>query len=387
MDFAYDDEQQALRDAVRGLVGKTYADHEHRRQATKEAPGFDEKLWARMVEMGLLGLPFAEDDGGVGAGPVEIGIVCQELGRVAAPEPYLAAVVMAGGLVAACGTSAQRSEIITPLAEGELLPALAHAEPGRRWSPDASEVTALQDGDTWTLTGTKEPVPHGARADVLVVSAALPDPSTGSGGSGGTGLFVVDPSDVAVTDYAVYDGSRAARVVLDGTAATPLGEAGRDLTPSIAVVLDLARVMSANQSLGAMRTALSATTDYLKSRKQFGVTLNTFQDLTFRAADMYVSVELTQSLVDWATMVVATGDADALADAATRASLQVSRAGRHVGQEAIQLHGGIAMTAEYSVGSLVAQLTVLDHLLGDGGHHLNRLAGGIDDYAMIDPLD
>ena len=104
MDFEYDDEQQALRDAVRGLVGKTYADHEHRRTTTKEAPGFDEKLWARMAEMGLLGLPFAEDDGGVGAGPVEIGIVCQELGRVAAPEPYLAAVVMAGGLVAACGT-------------------------------------------------------------------------------------------------------------------------------------------------------------------------------------------------------------------------------------------------------------------------------------------
>ena len=115
--------------------------------------------------------------------------------------------------------------------------------------------------------------------------------------------------------------------------------------------------------------------------------MNTFQDLTFRAADMYVSQELTQSIVDWATMVVATGDADAMSDAATRAALQVSRAGRHVGQEAIQLHGGIAMTAEYSVGSLVAQLTVLDHLLGDGNLHLARLADGIDDYAMIDPLD
>ncbi|MGZ5405233.1 MAG: acyl-CoA dehydrogenase family protein, partial [Nocardioides sp.] len=109
MDFAYDDEQQALRDAVRGLVGTTYADHEHRRTTTKQSPGFDELLWARMAEMGLLGLPFAEDDGGVGAGPVEIGIVCQELGRVAAPEPYLAAVVMAGGLVAACGSSEQRA--------------------------------------------------------------------------------------------------------------------------------------------------------------------------------------------------------------------------------------------------------------------------------------
>ncbi len=221
-------------------------------------------------------------------------------------------------------------------------------------------------------------MPHGGRADVLVVSAALPD--------GGTGVFLVDPSQASVTDYAVYDGSRAARVDLDGTPATPLGEGGRDLTPSIAAVLDLARVMAANQSLGAMRTALAATTDYLKSRKQFGVTLNTFQDLTFRAADMYVSLELTQSMVDWATMVIATGDAEAMSEAATRAALQVSRAGRHVGQEAIQLHGGIAMTAEYSVGSLVAQLTVLDHLLGDGDHHLARLAGGIADHGMIDPL-
>jgi len=135
-----------------------------------------------------------------------------------------------------------------------------------------------------------------------------------------------------------------------------------------------------------MQSQVRATTDYLKSRKQFGVTLNTFQDLTFRAADMYVSLELTQSMVDWATMVIATGDAEAMSEAATRAALLVSRAGRHVGQEAIQLHGGIAMTAEYSVGSLVAQLTVLDHLLGDGNHHLGRLAGSIGSYGMIDPL-
>ncbi|QBR93567.1 acyl-CoA dehydrogenase family protein [Nocardioides euryhalodurans] len=378
MDFEHDDEQQALRDAVRGLVGETYADHDHRRTTTGEDPGFDERLWARMAEMGLLGLPFAEADGGAGAGPVEIGIVCQELGRVAAPEPYLAAVVTAGGLVAACGSPAQRSELIGPLAGGERLLALAHAEPGGRWTAEASSVTASESDGRWTLSGTKEPVPHGARADVLLVSAVLP--------TGGTGVFVVDPAAAEVTGYAVYDGSRAARVVLDDTPGTPLGEAGRDLTASIATVQDLARVMGANQALGAMRSALTATTGYLTSRKQFGVTLNTFQDLTFRAADMYVSLELTQSVVDWATMVVEQGDPATLADAAARVSLQVSRAGRHVGQETIQLHGGIAMTAEYSVGSLVAQLTVLDHLLGDGSHHLAQLAGRVDDHGMLDPL-
>ncbi len=382
MDFSYDDEQTALRDAVRGLVGKAYGDYEQRRRTVDKDPGFDESLWGRMAEMGLLGLPFGEDDGGVGAGPVEIGIVCQELGRVIAPEPYLASVVLAGGLVSAVGTAEQRAEVLGALAAGERVLSFAHDEPGHRWSPDAHDVTASHDGDgdggSWTLTGTKEPVPHGARADLLVVSAALP--------GGGTGLFLVPGSDVERTGYAAYDGSRAARVVLDGTAATPLGEPGLDVTASIATVQDIGRVMVANQALGVMQFALRATTDYLKSRKQFGVTLNTFQALTFRAADMYVSQELTHSLVDWATMVVAAGDPAEVADAAARVSLQVSRAGRHIGQETIQLHGGIGMTAEYSVGSYVAHLTALDHLLGDGGHQLRGLSATVLDHEDVDPL-
>ena len=383
MDFTYDDEQDALREAVRGLVGKAYADFEQRRSAVKDDPGFDEKLWQRMAEMGLLGLPFGEDDGGVGAGPVEIGIVCQELGRVIAPEPYLASVVLAGGLVAAVGTTEQRQEVLGALSGGESVLAFAHDEPGRGWTPSAEAVTAQRDGDGWSLSGVKEPVPHGARADLLVVSAALPD--------GGTGLFLVEGEAAQRTSYAAYDGTRAARIAFDGTAATALGEPGADVSASIASVQDITRVMVANQALGAMQFCLRATTDYLKSRKQFGVTLNTFQALNFRAADMYVSQELAQSVVDWATMVVAKandeGDVEALRDAARRVSLQVSRAARHIGQESIQLHGGIAMTAEYSVGNVVAHLTVLDHLLGDGNHALAQLAGAVTGYADLDPLD
>jgi alkylation response protein AidB-like acyl-CoA dehydrogenase len=384
MDFLYDDEQDALRDAVKGLVGKAYGDYESRRQATKDDPGFDEKLWMRMAEMGLLGLPFAEDDGGVGAGPVEIGIVCQELGRVIAPEPYLTSVVLAGGLVSACGTSEQRRELLGALSGGESVLAFAHDEPARGWSACADGVTAARDGDAWTLSGVKEPVPSGARADVLVVSARLPD--------GGTGLFVVDGSEPERTGYPAYDGTRAARVSFDGTSATPLGEPGADLTSSISTVQDITRVMAANQALGAMQFLLPTTCEYLRSRKQFGVPLSTFQALTFRAADMYVSLQLTQSMVDWATMVLAQasdnqGDPGAVADAARRVSLQVSRAGRHIGQEAIQLHGGIAMTMEYSVGMYTSHLTALDHLLGDGSHHLRELAGAVTSYGALDPLE
>jgi alkylation response protein AidB-like acyl-CoA dehydrogenase len=370
VDFSFDDEQVALRDAVRGLVTKTYGDFEQRRRASAADPGFDEALWGQLAEMGVLGLPFAEDDGGMGAGPVEVGLVAAELGRVLAPEPFLASVVLAGGAVAAVGTPEQRAELLGALAAGESILALAHDE--------TTPVTAAADGQTWTLSGTKEPVLHGARADLLVVSAALP--------GGGTGFFLVEGAAAQRDGYRTYDGGRAARVRLDATPATPLGEPGVDASAALAAVLDAGRVAACHEALGGMEAALAATTAYLKSRKQFGVTLSTFQALTFRAADMYVSLELTRSIVDWATMVLATGDAARAAEATARAALQVSRAGRHVGQEAIQLHGGIAMTAEYVVGNITAHLTVLDHLLGDGQHHLTTLAAGVGDYPGLDPL-
>ncbi|MBC9734511.1 acyl-CoA dehydrogenase family protein [Nocardioides marmotae] len=380
MDFTYDEEQQALREAVRGLVGKAYSDYEQRRQTVAAEPGFDEAQWGRMAEMGLLGLPFSEDDGGVGAGPVEISVVAEELGRVVAPEPYLTSVVWAGGLVSAVGTAEQRAEVLGALSAGQSVLAPALAEPGRRWTDDATEVTASEDGGAWTLTGTKEPVPQGARADVLVVSAMLP--------SGGTGLFLVpgDAAGLTRTGYATHDGGRAAKVTFEATPATPLGEPGADVAASIATVTDLARIMACNEAVGAMETALRTTSAYLTSRKQFGVTLNTFQALTFRAADMYISLELAKSLAVWATMVVASGSPAEIAEAARRASLQVARAGRHIGQEAIQLHGGIGMTAEYSIGAYTSRLTFLDHLLGDATFHLRSLAATVGDHAEVDPL-
>jgi alkylation response protein AidB-like acyl-CoA dehydrogenase len=379
MNFTYDEEQQALREAVRGLVARSYADYENRRRTVAEEPGFDEKLWARLAEMGVLGLPFAEEYGGMGAGPVEVGIVAQELGRVIAPEPFLASVVLAGGVVAAAGTEEQRAEVLEPVASGDLLLAFAHAEPGTRWAASATAVSAVQSGGGWSLSGVKEPVPHGARADRLVVSAALP--------SGGTGLFLVEVSAPGLirTGYPTHDGGRAARVAFESTPAVLLGEPG-DQTAVIASALDAARIAACNEAVGAMEVALATTSQYLKSRKQFGVTLNSFQALTFRAADMYVSLELARSVALWASMVLASGSPQEVAEAASRAALQVSRAGRHVGQEAIQLHGGIGMTAEYSIGSYTSRLTALDHLLGDGQFHLARLAGAVGEHDEVDPL-
>ena len=377
MDFTFDSEQNDLREAVRGLLERAYGDAEQRRRVTASDPGFDEKTWSRMAEMGLLGLPFAEEHGGMGAGPIEVAVVAEEIGRVLAPEPYVEAVVLAGGLVAAAGTDAQKAEVLAGIAEGTTLVAVAHAEPGTRWSPSAAAVTATRDGGSWTLTGVKEPVQGGARADVLVVSAVV---------EGGTALFLVrgDAAGLTRTGYRTHDGGRAAVVRFDGTEAELLGEGTADRTAEIERVLAEGRIAYAHEAIGSMDTALRTTAEYLRTRKQFGVTLNRFQALTFRAADMYVSLELARSTALWAAMVAdAGGDVVAAAD---RARLQTSRAGRHIGKEAIQLHGGIGVTAEYTIGHHTSRLTAIDHVLGDGDWALSRLAATVGEHETVDPL-
>ncbi|MGZ4640685.1 MAG: acyl-CoA dehydrogenase family protein [Blastococcus sp.] len=381
MNFDYDSEQNDLREAVRGLLARAYSDSEQRRAVVKAEPGFDEKTWSRLAEMGLLGLPFAEEDGGMGAGPVEVAIVAEEIGRVLAPEPFIETVVLAGGLVAAVGTAEQKGELLGGISEGTTIAVFAHAEPGTRWSPSAEGVTATRTGDGWTLSGVKEPVPSGARADVLVVSAVL----TEEGAPARTALFLVrgDAAGLTRTGYRTNDGTRAANVRLDGTPAELLGGDG-DRTAAIERALAEARIAYGHEAIGAMDTALRTTAEYLKTRKQFGVTLNKFQALTFRAADMYVSLELARSIALWASMVIeADGD---VVTAADRARLQISRASRHIGKEAIQLHGGIGVTAEYSVGHYTSRLTAIDHLLGDGDWALSRLADTVGSYETVDPL-
>jgi len=378
MDFTLDAEQEALRDAVRSLLTKAYDSTETRRAVVTEEPGWKADTWNSLAEMGILGLPFAEDDGGMGAGPIEVSIVAEEIGRVLAPEPFIEAVVLAGGLISTVGTAEQRSELLSAIAEGTLIPAFAGNEPAGRWSVAAQGVTATQDPSTgWTLSGVKEPVLDGARADLLVVSAKT---------DGGTALFTIaaDAAGLARDGYRTHDGGRAARVSFDGTPATPLGEAGVDRTSEIEAAVARAQIAYCHEAVGAMEIALETTTSYLKTRKQFGVTLNKFQSLTFRAADMYVSLELAKSMVLWATLVLDAGE-DAL-EAASRAKLIVSGSGRHIGQEAIQLHGGIGMTAEYSVGHYMSRLTAIEHTLGDGRHHLARLASTIEDHEVVDAL-
>lgn len=377
MDFDLNDEQKLLRDTTRELLDRSY-DLEQLTAAQETPRGWRDDVWRRLAETGLLGLGFDEDDGGSGAGPVEVGIVMTELGRRLAPEPVLAAVLLPGSLIADVGSEAQRRKILPDAVGGAILLAFAHAEPGQRVPTTAVRTTAVRQGDSWTVSGTKNPVPHGDCADTVVVSAQLPD--------GGIGLFLVDAGTPGVSrkPYATHDGRRGAQIELHDAPAEPLGSGG-DAVAAIGAAQVRAQVALCAEAVGAMEEALRLTTEYLRTRKQFGVPLASFQTLTQRAADMYVSLELARSMSQYATMSLADGVVDPMV--ASRAKLRVGRSARHIGQEAIQMHGGIGMTAEYSVGHYVSRLTAIEHTLGSVDDHLRVLAADVAGHDMVNVTD
>ena len=354
MDFTIDNEQKALAEAVREMAG--------RRSIEPSANGagprpHDPRLWAAMAETGLLGLPFAEDVGGFGASAVEVFVAARELGRAGVQSPY------ADALLASSLLAAARDDLLADAVSGAALVLPALAEPRRAFAAVPGGVTATEAESRWTVDGVKGPIPFGAAASHAVVSARAGDETV---------LLLLDgprvESDVLRLEQA------SGRILLRGA------EADRALTDALA----LASVVLAAQALGAMEAALTMTTDYLRTRKQFGVPLAAFQALTHRAADMYVSLELARSTAMYLAMSVAEGDTDPAAVARCRVVL--ARTGRHIGQEAIQLHGGIGVTAEYAVGHLTAMLTAIERTYGDTRQHLGALAAGIGDHGTVGVL-
>lgn len=366
MDFSFDTEQLALRDSVRGLLKDGF---ERRAGLVDTEPGFDRELWARFADLGLLGLPFAEEIGGSGAGPIEVAIVAQEIGRVLAPEPFIDVVVTAGTLLAV-GDAAGRQEYLPGLIAGEILVVTAHQEPNARYGTTAYGVRATNDNG-WKLNGVKEPVRHGGVADILLVSAVA---------EGQTRVFAVpaDQPGVKRTSYATPDEAWAARIDLVDAEGTLLASES-----DLAEAFRRSEVALSAEALGGLETAVTTTVEYLKTRKQFGVTLSKFQALTHRAADLYVSLELVRSVVWWAALALAEG---VHPEAPSRAKLQVVEGGRHIAEEAIQLHGGIGMTHEYSIGHYTTRLTQISHTLGDAAFHLQALAARVADHDRVELL-
>ena len=366
MDFQLSEEQSLLRDTTREMLTRQY-DTESRLKVLDTDLGWSREVWNQLAEVGVLGLGFDEDSGG----QVEILAVLTEVGRRLAPEPILHAALGPGALIAEAGTEQQRA-LLDDVAAGERLLAFAHQEPGMRGTTATVATKAVREGDSWTVSGTKNPVLAGDCADTLIVSATLPD--------GGTGLFLVDAAAVGRRPFRTFDGQRGAQIDFESATAEPLGEA---VDASAAIERALVRVSSGlcAEALGAMEEALRLTSEYLTQRKQFGVTLSKFQTLTQRAADMYVSLELARSMTFYAAMSVADGNLDPTI--AARAKLQTGRSGRHIGEEAIQLHGGIGVTAEYPVGHYAARLTAIEHTLGSTRDQLHTLIGQLGDYEVV----
>lgn len=377
MDFDLSDEQRLLQDSVERLIADEYG-FEQRKALGKSEAGYSDAMWAKFAELGFLGLPFAEDDGGFGGGPVETMILMEAFGRGLVLEPYLATVVLGGGFLRHGGNAAQKAALIPAVAAGELKLAFAHTEAQSRYDLNAVETTARRDGGGWILDGRKGVVLHGDSADKLFVTARI---GGGPRDRGGIGLFLVDAgaSGVSRQGYATQDGLRAAEVTLAGVRVGADGVFGEDALTLVERVVDEAIAAIAAEAVGAMAATQALTIDYLKTRKQFGVAIGSFQVLQHRGSEMFIALEQARSMAMLATMMAAEDDAAERRKAVAAAKIQIGRSARFVGQQAVQLHGGIGMTMEYAVGHYFKRLTMIDTMFGDADHHLERLAaaGGL----------
>jgi pimeloyl-CoA dehydrogenase small subunit len=383
MDFELSDEQRLLKDSVERLTTQRY-EFETRKKFMKEADGWSRDMWRQYVGLGLTALPFAEEHGGVGGGPVETMIVMEAFGRALALEPYLATVVLGGGFLRRGASDAVKQDVLPKVATGETFLAFAHTERQARYDLADVSTTAKKDGDGYVLNGAKSLVLHGDVADRFIVSARL---SGDQRSRNGIALFLIDAkaAGVAVQGYGTIDGLRAAEVNLSNVKVSPghaLDTHGNAIE-LIEQVVDSGIAALCAEAVGAMSAMHELTVDYLKQRKQFGVPIGNFQVLQHRAGDMLIALEQARSMAMLATMMSEEQNATERRKAISAAKVQIGRSAKIVGEGAIQLHGGIGMTMEYKVGHYFKRATMIDKTFGDADYHLAALArmGGISGKA------
>lgn len=380
MDFDLSEEQRLLKDSIDGLLETSY-DFEARKKYRAEQGGYSKVIWGKFAEQGLLGLPFSEDDGGFGAGPIETMIVMEALGRHLVVEPYLDTVVLGGGFLR-CGSAEHRAEYLPGIIDGSSTMAFAQVERNSRYDLGDVTTSAKKSGSGYKLTGEKFVAGHGDTADTLVVTART---AGGQRDANGVGVFLVPASakGVEIRGYETQDGSRAANIKLSNVEVSVDAVIGHaeDGLPIINRVVDDARIALCAEAVGAMEEALKITVGYIKERKQFGVAIGSFQALQHRAADMFTALEMARSMSFLAAMASAFTDLDERAKMVAAAKVQIGRSGRIVGQGGVHLHGGIGMTMEYRVGHLFKRLTMIEQQFGDADFHLARVAasGGLID--------
>ena len=373
MDFSLSDEHLALRDAVRRFCDGEYPAHQ---RGEAEPAELAAARWAGMADLGLLGLPLADDVGGSAQGPVEMMLVAQELGRALGGAGWLSSVVLAGQLLDEAGSQAQRQRWLPALAGGEARMALACSEADARYDLSRVATLARRDGAGWVLDGNKTLVLEAGSADVfLVVARTAGDADDAAGLS----LFLVEAgaSGLSLREFSTLDGRRAAHLTLRGVrvaADALVGEAGAAL-PWVEAATDRASAMLCAEAVGALEVLIDLTAEQLKTRKQFGTTLAKFQVLQHRIADMLIALEQCKSMACAAAVAVLEGEPAQRRRLVSAAKVLAGQAGRQLGQWAIQMHGAMGMTDECRVGHYAKRLMVINQLFGDASHHLRRFGG------------
>jgi len=370
MNFDLTEERQMLQDTLRRFLRDKY-DTRTRNEILNSDSGMSAEIWSGLAELGVIGALFSEDQGGFGGAGFDIAVVFEELGRAGVVEPFLDTAVLAGGLIADLGNADQQA-YVEEIIGGGLQLAFAQGEPSSRYDLNRVQTTAKADGDSVTLNGRKAVVINAEAADMLVVcareSGAVDDEN-------GISLFLVpaDAKGLTIQGYPLLAGGRAAEVTMDDVsvpATARLGEAGKAFD-AIEARVAAANVALNAETLGAMETATTLTKDYLMTRKQFGRPIGTFQALAHRMSDLLIELEQARSAV-----INAAGHLEAarnMRETQTSAAKNLmGRAGRLVAEEAIQMHGGIAMTQEYELAHIAKRIIMADHRFGDTDHHLER---------------
>jgi alkylation response protein AidB-like acyl-CoA dehydrogenase len=369
MDFDFSDEQEQLRDAVRKWVDKGYTFE--RRRAIVKAGGFDRTAYGELAELGFTGLYISEEQGGMGMGPVEGMVVMEELGRGIVLEP-LAQTLIAGGILGGYGTDAVKSSWLPKIAGGEALAVLAYQERNARYRLDVCETQATPSGDAWTVTGAKSIVPAGDQADAFLVPAIA---------KGKMALFIVErgANGVQARGYGTQEGGRAAEVEFKSAPATLVTLDG--LT-ALEHAVDIGIAATCAEAVGVLDKTMAVTVEYMNTRKQFGVALSTFQALRHRVADMKMQLELARSMSYYASLKL-NAPAPERRRALARAKYQLGVSMRFIGQNSVQLHGGIGVTDEYIGSHYFKKLTQLELSFGDTLHHLGEVSARMQDTAGV----
>jgi len=374
MNLELSDEQRLLKENVDRLLSEySLADV----PLSKRNWTWRRELWDQFAEMGLLGLPFDAEFGGIGGSPFETMLVMESMGRNLAVEPFLSTVLVAGGLIAHSEDRPLKDRLLPRIAEGKLMVAFAHAEPFARYDLSSVETIAQKTSAGWRLTGSKRFVFHGQDAQKWLVSARIENVQ------GDIGIFLVDPAEsgIKTKKYTSQDDRAAIDIRFDGVDAEARLDCRGCALPLIERVADEAAAALCADAVGAMSAAHEITVSYLKTRQQFGVAIGTFQALQHRAVEMLIAIEQARSMAIFAAYSVQQRDPKIRSNGVSAAKAIVNKSARFVGQQSVQLHGGIGMTEDYCIGRYFKRLTVFEFLGGDSDYHLGRLAdaGGLNE--------